>query len=383
MNTQLKTYDQVADIKSYYDGITPPKYRNVDQQAFQDKYRALMELKDLLGHDTEYQKLINAMSQILSKLKRIDTMAEQKSKGEIWYNFSERAMNKVVPAIHKSMGDTFPVEWPDKWGNTCYLSKGYWGAKNYRVMDVIGYFFLLKQGGDCLPKDSSPIFDDLIEIQQRENQFNNGQTLGISNMTIHSVSFNDDDFKKASGLRLSTSDILELLLETSRVEFKLTFPVRLKSTDSKENRHHMNYFSRFFELGYEDTKVKSNGVVLGRRYHVRFNTLLGELFVNNLLARFNDKISLHFYLLPDSAQIFYRRALLHNNFPEIPFNLDKVAEYAGLTDTCQSNLTATIETNILEPLRELGYIVSFEKTEGHGRIKYNIKRSKSSDKSEE
>ncbi|MHC5076684.1 MAG: hypothetical protein ACYTFM_09680, partial [Planctomycetota bacterium] len=72
-------------------------------------------------------------------------MAEQKSKGEIWYNFSERGTNKVVPAISKSMGIEFPVEWQDKWGNTCYLSKGYWGAKNYRVMDVIGYFFLLKQ----------------------------------------------------------------------------------------------------------------------------------------------------------------------------------------------------------------------------------------------
>ena len=86
---------------------------------------------------------------------------------------------------------------------------------------------------------------------------------------------------------MNSTEILYLLLETARVEFKLTFPVRFKS-NGKENTHRMNYYSRFFEIGHEDLYVKSNGVVLARRYTVVFNTLLGELFVNNLLAKFND-----------------------------------------------------------------------------------------------
>ena len=160
---------------------------------------------------------------------------------------------------------------------------------------------------------------------------------------------------------MSSTQIKDLLLETSRVEFKLTFPVRLKSTGSKENSHRMNYYSRFFEIGHEDLNGKNNGVVLARRYAINFNTLLGELFVNNLLAKFNDPIDMRFYLLPDSAQIFYRRALVHNNFKKTEFNLATIAEYAGLTDRNPWNLVTTVETNILQPLIEYGCIDSYEK----------------------
>jgi hypothetical protein len=160
------------------------------------------------------------------------------------------------------------------------------------------------------------------------------------------------------------------------VEFKLTFPVRLKSTGSKENTHRMNYYSRFFEMGYEDLNVKNNGVVLARRYTINFNTLLGELFVNNLLAKFNDWIDTRFYLLPNSAQYFYRRALIHHNFRRKEFNLATIAEYAGLTDSNPWNLVTTIDSNIMEPLIEKGYIDSYEKVDDDPKApKYILRRS--------
>jgi CMP-N-acetylneuraminic acid synthetase len=39
-------------------------------------------------------------------------------------------------------------------------------------MDVIGNMFLRKEGGDCLPKNSEPIFNDLFEIQWLEKNLN-------------------------------------------------------------------------------------------------------------------------------------------------------------------------------------------------------------------
>ena len=47
------------------------------------------------------------------------------------------------------------------------------------------------------------------------------------------VTFNDGDFRKIHGLRLRSNDILTLLQETSRVEFKLVYPVRLKDEKGK------------------------------------------------------------------------------------------------------------------------------------------------------
>ena len=113
----------------------------------------------------------------------------------------------------------------------------------------------------------------------------------------------------------------------------------------------MHYYSRFFELSVEELKVRSDDVVQGRKYRVMFNTLLGEFFVNNLLARYNDRIDQKFYLLPDSAQIFYRRMLIHHSYREFEVYLSKIAEAVGLRDSNASNLIKTVESNILEPLK--------------------------------
>lgn len=373
--TTDQAYKAFNEILEYYDSIQTPKYRNASIDTLKEKLQQLKKLKNDLGREKAYLKLINAMSQIIAKLERHCKLASL-PKDRIWSNFSERGMNKVIPPILKCKGQTWPVEWTDKWGNTCHISNGHWGAKNYQVMDALGYMFLMKMGGDCMPRDSTPIFNDLFEIQELENQLNGAHGNIIASGTKHYIRFTDDDFRKFTDLRMNSTQIKSLLLETSRVEFKLTFPVRLKSTGSKENTHRMNYYSRFFEIGHEDITVKSNGVVLARRYMIVFNTLLGELTVNNLLAKFNDRIDIRFYLLPDSAQYFYRRALLHNNFEKIEFNLATIAEYAGLNDSNQWNLAVTVETNILDPLKQYGYIDSYGKTSDDPKAqKYIVKRS--------
>jgi hypothetical protein len=169
--------------------------------------------------------------------------------------------------------------------------------------------------------------------------------------------------------------MLELLLETSRVEFKVSFPVRLRSTGNRMNFHRMNFYSRFFELAEERVKVRKDSIVQQRKYRVFFNTLLGELFVNNLLAKFNDRIGLEFYALPDSAQLFYRRMLLHISFKSIEFKLETIAEATGLKDSNRTNLINTIERNIFEPLKDRGYIASFKRSEGLDGTRYIIKRT--------
>jgi len=297
-------------------------------------------------------------------------------------------MNKVIPPLRKVKNMTFPVEWIDKWGNACYISNGFWGAKNYTVMDVIGYMFLLKEGGDSLPENVEPIFQDLDTIAEREDQLSkNGKQLNTppktgsgSNQSMilnnaYNIGFTDKDFRKNTGFDLSSSEILNLLLETSRVEFKLSFPVRVKSTGNKENLHRMNFYSRFFELREEEAKVRTDGIVQSRRYRVYFNTFLGELFVNNLMSRYNDRIDLRFYTLPDSAQIFFRRHLIHHSFPELPISLALIAVSVGYTDSNMTNLPKTVEDNILDPLKDYGYIKTYEKMKGLKGIKYVIHRN--------
>ena len=379
MNTD-QALQALKSIKQYYDAVKYPKYRNMDLPAFKARYERLAILKPQLESNVVYNRLVNAMSQVISKVEEKQRYIEAPP-GENWSNLSERGMNKVIPPIDRRKIEQFPVHWTDKWGNDCFVSKGYWTAKNYRVMDALGYMLLLKEGGDRLPEEHYPIFDDLMDIEARENQLNgsgNGLSTGINTTviqnTVYNIGFNDSHFRKHTGLKISSADILNLLLETSRVEFKLCFPVRLKSTGSKEKYHHMNYYSRFFEVSEQFQRARKDGIVQFRRYRVRFNTLLGELFVNNLKARYNDWVDLKFYTLPDSAQLFYRRIMLHNNYATMPVLLSNIANAAGLCDPNECKLIQTIENNILEPLKELGYIYSYKRGHGHSGIKYEICR---------
>ena len=79
--------------------------------------------------------------------------------------------------------------------------------------------------------------------------------------------------------------------------------------------------------------------------------------------------------MANSAQIFYRKALIHNNIKRIPFNLTTIANYAGLADSNPWNLSTTVEINILKPLIEYGYIDSYEKEGANPKApKYIIHR---------
>jgi len=374
--THTDAQNRFVEIETYYRSIPEPKYRNVKNLSeFNERYEELRELEVAPDLAKTQEKLINAMSQVIAKCEQQENLKNTKEDNH-WSNLSERGMNKVIPSVSRSKHKTFPVEWTDKWGNECYVSNGFWGGKNYRVMDAIGYMFVLKEGGDSLPKHSRPFFCDLFDVQQREHQLNDIQNEIVSSKT-HNVSFTDDDFRKFTGLKLRSSEILELLLETSRVEFKLTFPVRLKDVKNKETTHKMNYYSRFFEIAVENLKTRNDGIILKRRYTVVFKTMLGEMFVNNLMAKYNNRINQNFYLLPDSAQICYRRLLLHHDYNHILISLSRLAELTGLKDENQSNLVRTIEKSILDPLKESGFIEKYEKENGLDGIRYSIwKRTK-------
>ena len=220
---------------------------------------------------------------------------------ENWVNTSERGINKALPALTRKPGTEieFPYDLIDKKGHLCSISNGYWGARNYMLMDALGYFYLLNEGDDRVPERESEIFRDIDNIRRREIELEN-HVKKVGSETSESilsetdpetimkskywVRFNDKNFRKFTSLKLTSNNIFKLLLETSRVEFKLTFPVRLRLNENevKEKPYRMNMFSRLFEFGYIDRARESDGVIRNREYFVTFNTILGELFVHNL-----------------------------------------------------------------------------------------------------
>ena len=389
---KVEAINHLCMLKEKYSDIENPKYRNIDLEAWREKYEHLKSLKPILTGNREYSNLINALSQNIFKREALLSIRESDNS---WHNISERGINKALPAIVKKSRNSidFPYEWSDeKTGHRCCINNGYWGAGNYMLMDALGYFYMLKEGEDRLPEQPSELFSDLESIRKREIELKSDITYRNSNNELlisndkeleaivnqkYWFRFDDVLFRKFTKKSMKSTNILKLLTETSNVQFKLVFPVRLKegSTKARERPYLMNMFSRLFEFGYVDKNVrKSDGAVRGRHYFVTFNTILGELFVHNLKAQNYSWVRNDFYLLPSSAQIFYRKFLIHNDCSPIQIYLENIAGKVHLVDSNVANLMSTVEQNVLEPLKNQGFIKSFHKRTGLNGTKYIIVR---------
>ena len=382
----------LTKINQEYETVPAPKYRNIELGDCERLYQQLKELKSEVSETELYQRLLGALSQILAKRRRLSV---KKSNESEWLNASERGINKAIQPLVRKPGKAieYPFEGQDPvTGNTCSISNGHWEARNYMVMDVLAYFFLLKEGVDRVPEQASEIFTDIESIRKRELEHEHDVITGSSSgglkplgaTEIQSIMnsknyivFNDQDFRNFTGLSLRSSEILGLLQETSRVEFKLVYPVRLKDEKGKkqEKLYAMNMFSRLFEFGYidEDVRNAAEGVYM-RRYYVTFNTILGELFAHNLKAQNYDWVGKELYALPPSAQLFFRRCLVHNDSSVLEFNLETISQRLNLTDKHQANRISSILDSTLEPLKANGMIESFEQRNGLSGPKFIVYR---------
>jgi len=369
-----------------YQSIKTPKYRHANYEDIFDIHKRLLKIKNHLKGNKIYHDLVNGVSQTLSKLKKDKSLAEL-SRDEIWSNLSERGMNKTIrPSPKKKFNkEDFPIKWITHGNYECALIDGYWDEKNFMVMEVLGYALLLFLGNDRLPENQEPIFDNLKSIIKRELEFSRPlnqiaehtietNTATVRNRKIYSIAIDDNHFRRATGLKMSSKGIFDLLDGTSNAKFKLPFPVIVKNSNGKETIHKMNHFSRFFELNEVEAKVRKDGIVQSRIYEIEFSTFLGELFVNNLLSKHNDRVDLLFYSLPANAQLFYRRFLLHIDFTTKILNLETIISGLSLQDKNKTNLLKSIEKNILVPLKKDNLISSYEITPGLLGKKFIIKR---------
>lgn len=367
----------LSNIQIDYASIPYPKYLHANLGDLDKQYQKLNTLKDQLKDDFTYVRLLNSVTQTLERMRRMTEKAT-------WMNASERGINKAIPpVIKKNNGDSIlPFSWEsEKSGELCSITNGYWGAKNYMVMDFVGYIFLLKVGGEKVPKEISPLFDGFDSIKKRELELdvNGDGELKDLHEGRYTISFSDKHFRKFTNLKLSSSAIFNLLMETSRVEFKLSFPVRLIMGEGKngilameEKWYPMNVYSRLFEIACINTDVRKDGIVQKRQYRLYFNTILGELFVHNLLTENYDWVNTDLYNLPPSAQIFYRHFLLHHNYIVEQLNVSRIVREMNFTDKNKTNLLRNLEMNTLNPLVRKGLILSYKKLDGLNEKKYEF-----------
>lgn len=331
------------------------------------------------------------------------TKPKRKQKPRAEFALSERGANKTLTPITKKAGKdlTFPIELTidDK----RYITNSYWGARNFAMMDMLSYLILQKAG---FPKKRITLFNSLEEIERREkeieeegqeseeeheeldmehgkldklkNPMTEEKLLGYLKNVKYWVGFGTDFFRRFTGKEnAEAKEVLDLLLQTS-AKFVISYPVRLPVDEKgkiQEKKYTNKIFTSFFNVAWIDEKDK-DGRVKHRTFYAFFNTILGEIFVNNLLSKGYDIIGTQLYQLPSLAQMFFRRFIVHHShYGSQVIGLQRIKEGLNLTDENKAQVLNYIKSGALEPLKKAGAISYYEIRKGINGTEIVIQRS--------
>ena len=283
--------------------------------------------------------------------------------------------NETEPDVFKlNTNNKFPYK----------MKNGPWGATQFKVMDVIGTVlrYRLKNVSDIInfKRNSMPTIKryttDIGEWREQlkptENLFHcpakpvSESALNTYTKEVGSrergITITEKEFKKLFvGSCPSFDHILHYLNTTAQPEFKLNMPVKVHKEEdnkiaTKEIHYYVGEYSRLFNFAYEPiAKCKEDG----RKIYIFFNTLLGRIYFNNILARNYSIIKPGFYKLPDTAQLLYRKFISYHSFPVEPKELSEIKRELSLNNKDDSALIQTI-CKSLECLKENKFIKSYK-----------------------
>ncbi len=184
-----------------------------------------------------------------------------------------------------------------------------------RVQNVSNNF-MSKAMIDYMIKDRYQCGEDVIP----EGYYRKGGLLSVDSKygrmkEIRMLVLNDGFLKKKVSIlkKYSSSEIYEMIKRTAECKIKMYYPIRCFENNSFINIPNRIYkfSSSFFRLGdVKPSKLSKNGCILERYYELKFDTLLGYSFIQNVLSGYTDLLPDKFYSMSEYSQLFYRFLIL-------------------------------------------------------------------------
>ncbi len=178
--------------------------------------------------------------------------------------------------------------------------------------------------------------------------------------------------------KYSSKRIFELIVRLSEVQLKMKYPIRYHDGKDYKNFEYNNFncASRLFTiLNFQETKISKDNKILERYYEIRFDTLLGYFFMQNVLSCYTDLLPAHFYEMSSYAQLFHRQLILpYYNGVKIPISLEEIK--ARLVLKSENYMCRQTVGRILKEL-ESNHFISNPKEIKDGRsYKYQYTKNK-------
>ena len=266
----------------------------------------------------------------------------------------EKNLNKyvypVVKRNHKQI--TYPFEIKDN-GRVFTCDQGIFGAKNFMIMDILGTYAIhgvynkMLKGREINFHDKIPTPTDhyvkKLSGHKLSRKILDYATFRLTNscadivpdtMTMEfystmkdvdppiesmkeciSISINDGFLRNQLPFlrKYSSVNIRDMIIDTARCKIKTYYPIRFFDGKKFHNYPFDNHYLSmpFFSLvDISDGKKSKSGAVLNRNYHIRFDTVLGYMFMQNCMSAYTDLLPDKFYRLSDYAQLLYRKLIL-------------------------------------------------------------------------
>ena len=146
--------------------------------------------------------------------------------------------------------------------------------------------------------------------------------------------------------------------------------------------NNFGYTSSLFTLEkIYNIRVSKNNKVLAREYHIRFDTILGYAFMQNMISCYTDFLPGKFYELSDYAQLYYRLFILSyypikkiGKIPKNPLSIDEIRQRLVLL-TKDTSMVKKVVRRILEELASNRFIKDFKEEKINGKYYYRYSRN--------
>jgi len=168
--------------------------------------------------------------------------------------------------------------------------------------------------------------------------------------------------------KYTSKQIEEMIKQTSQSTLLMNYPICIY-TGKKYDIIPFNNFgdlSRLFTLvKTKESKVSKSEKVLEREYTIRFDTILGYMFAQNMASSYMDLLPGKFYEMSDYAQLYYRLFILSyflnkktGKIPKNPLSIDEIRQRLALK-TKDTSMVRKVIRRILEELKANNFIGGF------------------------
>lgn len=294
-----------------------------------------------------------------------------------------------------------PIKYPlvvkyKKFAFAC--GQGTFDSRHLMIMDILGTVLIHslhknKSFSDRIPLPSEPqvkrvsghcISKKLLEFMQKKlSPIHNGiipATWYSDEGRLYEIDKNNERIKKPLEITIndrilrdhipflkkySSLEIENIIKDTNKLVFKMSFPVRYFNGKTYKTFHFNNYNipSALFTLKeIKAAKMSKDNHILAREYAILFNTVLGHFFVQNIFSSYVDFLPYSFYKLSNYAQLFYRLFILtyypnkkNGKCPNNPISLSHIENRLVLRSK-NKTMTRNVVKRILKELKENNFI---------------------------